>query len=509
MRLGFWRAKEPGEAPSGFDRRNAWKWTTLMPALAILAVFVITIFDPFDFESVSKRQSARIMYKLFAPVYPTTNRDKIAVVLLDDATLKDRPDEAWPPSHLVHGDVLDAILSYKPAAVLVDIFFLQPSGDDHFARTKCVIEANAFLPGRNPAARDDCGVDPHAENPAKVPLMFVAANAMPYLPPARRELLGMARDHLVELVSADIEGEPSVAPLYPLHRDAQDREPAALALYHWICHDPAHARLPGVACADIEGHGERMEPVWGLHPADINCRRAAMSDDRAIKHACEDLLGSVPGRAIQLAWEVVIPSERRLTDPFPIMFHPTVSARNLLRNPDPQQLGPLLAGKIVFYGAQLSLVKDLVYSPVHGQIDGINMHAMALDNLLTYGDRYVHQAEGHGTFRKEWTEFQPAALMLIAGLATMWNRRRLLATGQHKSEESLLAADEHFLLWARRILVGVIVAAGLVEFFVWSISPFNWIALLIVVHLAHWMERKFFKIGEIEVEEPGAAKPHG
>jgi adenylate cyclase len=37
--------------------------------------------------------------------------------LLDDDTLAQRPDETWPPSHQLHGDILEALLSYKPAAV--------------------------------------------------------------------------------------------------------------------------------------------------------------------------------------------------------------------------------------------------------------------------------------------------------------------------------------------------------------------------------------------------------
>src|SRR5258708_3975726 len=112
-------------ADGWLDPFGAWKWTFLTPLLAVLAVFVLTIFDPLEFESVTKRQSTIIFYKIFSALYPIKNRDEISVVLLDDETLKSRPDEPWPPSHLLHGDILEAILSYHPAAVLVDIFFLQ------------------------------------------------------------------------------------------------------------------------------------------------------------------------------------------------------------------------------------------------------------------------------------------------------------------------------------------------------------------------------------------------
>jgi hypothetical protein len=66
------------------DARYQWRWTTLGPILAVVAVFVLTIFDPFEFESVTKRHSANIFYKIYGAVYPMKHRDSISVVLLDE-----------------------------------------------------------------------------------------------------------------------------------------------------------------------------------------------------------------------------------------------------------------------------------------------------------------------------------------------------------------------------------------------------------------------------------------
>ena len=45
--------------------------------LGVLSVFVLTVLDPFGFESVTKAQSAKIFYKIYAAAYPVDMRDNI------------------------------------------------------------------------------------------------------------------------------------------------------------------------------------------------------------------------------------------------------------------------------------------------------------------------------------------------------------------------------------------------------------------------------------------------
>jgi CHASE2 domain-containing sensor protein len=236
-----------------------------------------------------------------------------------------------------------------------------------------------------------------------------------------------------------------------------------------------------------------MEVVWGVQPAPSNCDRAVGTQ---FDRVCKELLPSVL-RALQLCWEAFIPSDWRPTDPVPLPYHATISTEDLLDGGKRDRLAPLLKGKVVIYGAHIALVKDYVVSPVHGNVDGAFLHAMALDNLLTYGNRYVHRGAGHRSFHKEWTEFQPAVLMLFASFLVIWNRRRLLREGMlTKGLPALREADEYFLRWIKRLLIATVAIAGFVEFFLYSISPFNWLALLIVVHIAHWIEKSFFPFAD-------------
>jgi CHASE2 domain len=54
-------------------------------------------------------------------------------------------------------------------------------------------------------------------------------------------------------------------------------------------------------------------------------------------------------------------------------------------NGDPASL---LAGRFVFVGVNLSGLNDKVFSPIHGYLPGVYKHAMATDNLITYGANY-------------------------------------------------------------------------------------------------------------------------
>jgi hypothetical protein len=59
----------------------------------------------------------------------------------------------------------------------------------------------------------------------------------------------------------------------------------------------------------------------------------------------------------------------------------------------------LLAAKIVLVGVNLAGLNDNVTSPVHGDLPGVFAHAVALDNLITYGGRYYTVPDN----MKRWT----------------------------------------------------------------------------------------------------------
>jgi CHASE2 domain-containing sensor protein len=495
------------------DARHLWKWTTLAPLIGVVVVFVLTVLDPLGFENVTKSQSEKIFYKIYAAVYPTTIRDNVSVVLLDNKTIEETFNDSWPPSHLVHRRVLEAILTYHPTAVLVDMFFFHRNSKDDFKKNTKPLAAE------------------YSQN--DIPLLLTVATPGTGTYRSRIGLPEMEDEEFINkvtLVSAELEGEPGQPPLYPLTSDSP-YEPAAVGLYHAICKkaEQKYSNLPKddwfkqpddwiskVRCptkisdgsidkktTDAGEVSKDMEVVWGLIPAHINCLRLEAHSEIS-KLTCNDFGSTWIGRAIELLWVALLPPRHRDIDPMAIPYHSEISTTDLLKGENRDKLKDSLRGKVVIYSSRVGPTKDFVLSPVHGNIDGAFIHAMAVDNLLTWGEQSIIRRAPEGWFYKDWTEFQPTILMAFAALLIfLYRRYQVRPSSSAESVEVLRHRDERFLKWASRLLYSIIIVVGLYEFFVLRIAPFNWLGLLIVVHIAHRIDRWFFYVVEHEADEAG------
>lgn len=475
------------------DPRRVWAWTTLGPLLAAAAVFFLTVIDPFEFESATSRQSAKVLYKIYAADYPKKIRDNISLVFLDNATLAAN-DQTWPADHLLHASVLEAIRGFKPAAVLVDLFFLQARPNDHFKNSLTQLAQY------------------RAE---RIPIMLIAGTTESgAIAPMRPEIT----PDDATLVSPDVHGLPGEERAYPLTAAEGKYPAAAWALYQAVCGRHADAAALhaagdtsldwiadsadcGAAAAD-RAPFPMMEVVWGLEPAEWNCRFQGIPER---KEACTEGAWDFWGRLLQLLWASLIPVQDRHIDPLPVSYHAEISTADLLDGTKHEELAPLLAGKVVIYGSHIPPIIDLVNTPVHGPIDGAFIHAMALDNLLTWGRDYIHQSPLAGTTHKEWTEFEPAALMLLVSLVVIGHRRRLIARVTPASTvEFLRERDERWLAVARWSVYAAMIVLGYLQTVVYRTSPLNWLGLLVVVHVAHWIEKWFFKTVARELHALGS-----
>lgn len=416
---------------------------------------------------------------------------------LDDETLR-YFNETWPPSHKIHSEILRAILDYHPAAVLVDFFFVHIAPGDNFDRTQTAIKEY---------------------QDKYVPLFVVWAQDV------RPEVWKLANDvanksgYKIALVSGDLAGDPG-HPIYPLD-NLRGLRSAALALYSSVCRisDQPEApetdslkrlrdRAPGCKKERLLSSHEglslthQMGVVWGLYPAAYNCNGGAESLCKDLFRSSQPLL-SVIGRTFQLLWEGLLPPIYRPTDPLHVHYHAEISARHFFGENNQSELGGLLAGKLVIYSSNVPAAKDVFVSPVQGEVPGALVHAMALDNLLTFGNRYIHESE-EGHFRKNPAEFLPSIVMAAVSLLVIWRRGQMLRDARvHRSLYLLRNKDERLLLRVYWVLVGTLIACGTIEFFVFRIAPFNWLGLWIVVHMAHRVDKWFFRKVENEAEAAG------
>jgi hypothetical protein len=137
----------------------------------------------------------------------------------------------------------------------------------------------------------------------------------------------------------------------------------------------------------------------------------------------------------------------------------------------------LLANKIVFVGGHFRASNDWVDSPVHGQLPGVHLHAMAADNLLEYGADY--RRNGAALLDSDILESALLSALAFCGvLGVMW-RNSLLDRAIEDGMEPRLRATAYGPLYvlifsSSLIVVFVVTWAGAT---VANRSPINWVGI--------------------------------
>lgn len=306
--------------------------------------------------------AARLQARLVGGHYDIAHRNDTTVVLIDDDSL-DQQKGAWPVPYRTHARWLRNIgLIHKPKAIFLDITFGRERDDPtlpDLAAALCEL-------------RD-----------ANIPV-FLAA-----LPDADGNLrlrsgLAASEGEKPCFTMVDVRYTPSKVDRlvwsYPLWSGEHARS-AALA----IAQDAA-----GVPIARTE---EAMALTWGVNNLD---QRRFSPECRQARGGYAEMLPSYVRTLIDGpdATKPICPYTRALT-------------LSELRAPDADgsRLADMLTGRYVMIGAALSGFNDTVLSPVHDSIPGVFMHAMALDNLLTYQNDYKRAVE--------WEIWPPNVLWLL------------------------------------------------------------------------------------------------
>jgi len=399
------------------------------PLLTFAWAFVILAVVSFSMLYVGSRINAngmvltRFMGATQAAVsaqigYPRSGRDQIAVVLYDEQFLR-AYESAWPISYQDHADWLLRLAGRpgaRPKAIFLDITFGQQRDDATLPALKqalCTLRDSLHVP------------------------VFLAA-----LPDAVTGQLAVRAGlgSCFTLVGADYTPDPldGYAWAYPLtmHREKAGWKPgrpetAAQGAY----------RSAAMAIAQDAGHiglGEESVPmalVWGEEAA----RGAALAErDR----------GCVPGRPLQ---DNLVPGLfTQFGDPLPPLcpYHRTLSMAQVGAVPDAELAGAL-KDRYVMVGANIPGQNDFAKSPVHGLVPGVHYHAMALDNLLSYGERYKlnleWDAEGMATLAR--AGLLTVLVMLAVRWAWSWVLDRARATTYWKTLARLQSGPGRLGTW--------------------------------------------------------------
>ncbi|MCB1873495.1 MAG: CHASE2 domain-containing protein [Gammaproteobacteria bacterium] len=345
--------------------------------------------DPFGLSSLSQHHSQTLFQRWTADLYPDREvARKISVVLFSDAELE-KMHLSWPPPYSVHAEVLERILEFSPKAVFVDIAFV----DQH----------------RNDPTFIELGETIRSYREKKIPLFFAAGRTDGNLPDGVIPDLAAAGALLVGVPGT---GDDRQSFSYPLeveinagtqkHRECSTRLSAATAMYASSSLNDSAASNSQMQRSFLTSKGylddqrsSDMQLVWRFFDKEGNngpfrCKPISRSP----------LLNFWQGLNLDLTFSDDVPPKNRSVEvPGTIQVCPpqdTISVEQLLFNLTQEFVRELkcsLQQSFVIYGAYIAFNEDLVDPPTHTPIPGAFYHAMALDNLLTFGSEYRRTAE--------------------------------------------------------------------------------------------------------------------
>lgn len=447
-----------------------------MTALAggtFLFTLMILWIDPFGFGAATERHSRQVFYQLTGPAYPDTGQRHTAVVLVTEATVKEF-GRHWPLSHATHAAILRAILAQRPAALFIDFF---------------VMEARQGTEDLVALLREN-----REKGPMEVPVLLAA--------PPTGETIAVLRDLVHGQASVSPKEQSLESQTYPIGSVATSAKQyipsAAFALAGTLCRSNARpAWCPGRhdwLNQDRERLSEdrELEIVWGVRPPDYRAIAGLPADDPfSYVYDCPPLPLTLLGRL-----------ERSLLGGLDALrsdcpYSPTIEAHGVVFEQDDPLVQGILRGRVVFYGAHLVGLPDLILPPTHNLLPGVHRHAMAFDNLVTYGRSYISERPifDKSTLRhllgERRNEIVAAIVTFLLFLQrySEWRLARQPGNGLATGGSTLRAIDKHVgwgegtlfallraLCWSLLILAVVLLATWL-TYSLFRMAPMNWLGI--------------------------------
>lgn len=404
--------------------------------------------DPFGVESAAADASLATFQRLYAPFYPSERQQDIVVVAIEnhDLPLTEDAESDWPPRFDHYARMIDVIAGqgdFKPAGLFFDLLLDRRSTAGDPIDSLCAAIERAKARGVDVifAAHPDLGR----------PAAFEDCETQPVITSATWR----ARDGAYGL-SFEIGDKIFPTAAADLYRRSLDGETDIDAF--------------DAALADREKTSSNdLTVMWGA--------RAPVFNQACVPPVAE---GARWRQSLRLVLSgVALDPDRRqeFMQQQKCLYHPQFSARQVMGATTPAQrrlAAGYFDGKFVFVGAALSDGLDYHPSPVHGMAPGVYLHAMALDNLLTYGTSYVRRPNDlkvplTGAKLGAGDLLQAATLFLLAGVMALLTRRQ---RGRDRFTEFRAGALAR--LAAGGALFSVVAATVSITFFVYRWTPLNW-----------------------------------
>ncbi|MFC3099094.1 CHASE2 domain-containing protein [Alteraurantiacibacter palmitatis] len=368
--LGEWRLR---------IERNA-----LAISLLLLAVLTLAeILNSFGLDEASDTAIAKTANTFTGPFYTARTgdmgRDRIALALLDQASLDALGADGLPLSYAAQLQLAQAIARYRPSAIFLDFTYQRPRIAD-----RDEMEAGLFM-----------GIEPAP--PAEVVALAEGLRAIEqqgiavYIGPVADHLLlrPLTQIHQVDL-SLPVNGYYDYIFQYSgsgTRRTLSGHRisPAAVELFRHLCTtDPALADIDCVGrLAELEDKTFYLS--WGMG----NTPRQLLRYPRDLRATCPASERPWSNLA-NVLWSAAVRKQAARTEDNiaeRCSFHDTLPVAAILSGLDAGgSLDSALRGKVVMVGADMP-GSDRWPAPFYNEVPGIAVHAMALDNLVGFAGK--------------------------------------------------------------------------------------------------------------------------
>ena len=351
-------------------------------------------------------------------IYPHQPSPDITVLLLTDHVIGTQEmGGRWPARYDFHGRVLKAILAQRPKAVFIDFLWLsqrpEASGNGPQDGAFLIRQLEnykkkgvpVYLAG-NPAVKKNWADIDHLVTWVSVPLTF----------------------HVTDFIARDYA---------PWFRDTQTAAfRIATDLYpQRFTHPPT----------------ETMDIVWGTaeNPLNLDWLQGEATNNGALDVLAKGYAGvsmSVPYTTTLFVRDLLNPRDETIE-----------AVDRKLRN--------YLHDKVVMYGANLEGINDLVFTPARTTLPGVYLHAMALDNLLNWGNGY--KSESGATRTNALLSHELLSMLAVFPVAFLCALIHHVSSGRLPETSYRLQRLRACIHWAHshKFFAVLLVSAGLVCWF--------------------------------------------
>ena len=466
---------------------------------------------------------------------PKTVADTLAVVLFDDNTLNALRAE-WPAPYANHAAVLEGILAEGPTAVFVDILFVDKRPDRTLRSLVRVIEAYRA---------------------AQVPLIFAApprdmqTRILPQILTALGDEAYRSPTSVVLATPGLI--DPDVVPIKGTGLEKPGPDPSDIAR---LAHEEYAASL-GYIVPTTDAPCETWPAAFDLAHLYLRGARAPEHDckppttdgfPQSASLQASGIDNSHPSRLMELRWSGRLPLTAREGKPGVAALGACNSRGALAASPwlgtivrtaqswlgwdkleqrcppiasvraaevlEREQVGGLdgkpqpcppdddngttplcFKDRIVLYGADISAARDRVETPIAGRLPGVYVHAMALDNILTFDllDESRQQKARILDASKRYADWALVCAFCFLGvmLSTMYDSfvrrcrclRRIYDGSYGLWPMAVIIAGLGFVLAG---ILSFVLALSLIQierlhFIEFSLPPINWLSIQFMV----------------------------